>query len=315
MPSGHSSGSGFSHSSGHFSGGSSHSFSHSSGHFGGSSSSSRSSGHFTSSRSSFSGTRPVHRPWYRPRVVVFGGRQVYLGTGRASAFSVLGVLLVIALMVSVFLGISWSNVEDTLSEQREEYTYYQEMAQYAYEHPVYRYTANVNYEPEEYEYSGKFCINYSFETPSGIEVKGHSYFVYTYNEVLQLWDNGNGTVEVALDCQNTEIVSWTDSVPLDYKDMSFEADEEYVANLDSRNTLRIGTFIMIGVTVLLGAMAILIPLTAKKATAEQIAANNQTSTDSQSQSTPTGTWRCDYCNTVNDNSKDRCDGCGAKRQK
>ena len=307
MPSGHSSG-GFSHSSGHFSGGNSRSFSHSSGHFGGGSGSS------FSSRGSFSGIRPTHRPWYRPRVIVFGGRRVYLGTGRASAFSALGVLVVIALLVSAFLGFSWYNVEDTLSEQRSVYTYYQAMAQYAYDHPEYQYWADVD-EPEEYNYSGKYCINYSFETTSGSNVvKGFSFFVYNFDEAFQIWDHGNGKIKVALDCENTNIGSLADSVPLDYKDMTFEDDEEYVDNLNSRNSLRIGTFIMVGVSILLAAAAVLVPMTAKKATDEQIAANDSSTDDAKNKSTPEGTWRCSYCSALNDNSKERCDGCGAKRQ-
>ena len=311
MPSSHSS------SGGHFGGGSSHSFSHSSGHFGGShSSSSHSSGHFGGSSGSFSSIRPIHRPWYRPRVVVIGGRQVYLGTGRASAFSILGVLVALAVIVTVFLGISWSDIEDTLTEQRDAYTYYQSIAEIAYNDASYRIDADVT-SIEEYKFSGRWCINYKFDLPGGREIEGYSFFVYSFEEASHL--RANGTVTLALDMKASELnfLSEPESVPLDYYGMGFEADEEYVANLDSRDSLRIGTFIMLGVSVALIIAAVLIPMTAKKATAEQIAANNQSNADAnaQNQNTAAGTWRCEYCNTVNDTSKQRCDGCGAMRQK
>lgn len=309
MPSGHSGGG---HSSGgHFSGGS---FSRSSsGHFGGSSHSS--SGHFGSSHGSFSsGVRPYrpHRPWYGPRVVVFGGRQVYLSSGRASTVSILGVLIAIAIIVSVFLGISWGNIEETLSVQRDEYSYFRRIAQDADGNSAYQIVGTVT-SIKEYKLSDRWCINYEFTLSNGLKNDGYSYFVYSYEEAKQMLDNV--TVILASDTKNTMINDVTETVPLDYKDMEFEADEEYVANLDSRNSMRTGTFIMAGVAVLLVLAYVVTNATAKKATAEQIAENNNATTNTQTASTPAGTWRCEYCNAINDNSKDRCDGCGAQRQK
>lgn len=305
MPSGHSGGS----SGGHFGGGS---FSHSGGYFGSSHSTVRSGGHFAGS-GSFSSTRPImHRPWYRPRVVVFGGRQVYLGTGRASAASVLGVLIVIALLVTAFLGFSWSDNESKLSAIRADYEKYHAMAEYAYAHPEYQHEAVVDdYEP--YDMFGKYCIFYHFTSQDGHKVEGYSFYVYSFHEAAELKFNG---VSLALDVPYSNSTAATDSVPLDYRDASLDDDDEYLDILESRDTTRVATFVLIGMSVLLILSSVLVRATASKATAEQIAADKQATTSTtNNQSTPTGTWRCDYCNTLNDNSKERCDACGATRQK
>ncbi len=305
MPSGHSGGSGGGHSGG---------FSSHSGHFGvsrgGSSHGSGSS--FGGSHASF-GPRPIHRPWYRPRVVVFGGRQVYLGTGRASTVSVLGFLVVLALIVTAFLGFSWMDKADFLEEVKADYEFYHAMAQNA---AIKGNDYQVDGEVYKIEYfNEKYRIRYNFDTPAGKVTGGWSMYVYDYATAKSLLEAG--TVRLALETELTKAHQNTDSVPLDYKDTVLEDDEEYVDAIESIKLYRTGTFIMIGISGALILAAVLVPLTASKATAEQIAANNQNNnSDANGQNTtPAGTWRCDYCNTVNDNSKDRCDGCGAKRQK
>lgn len=323
MPSGHSGGS----SGGHFGGGS---FSHSGGHFSGSrSSSSFSGGHFGGSRAGFT-PRP-HRPFYQPRVVVFGGRQVYLGTGRASAVSVLGILIAIAVIVTIFLGIGWANSNDNdyleyeaeINAIKTEYNKYQAMAKYASENVGYTVHGDVLYK-EEFENSGKYCIKYTFDTPAGKVDNGFSFYVYTREQAIELEENG---VVLALEKPLLSANKFTDSVPLDYYGTALEDDAEYLyyRNLydeavaeqdDSKNFIRGAFLTSVGITVGLIVLYVLVNATAKKATAEQIAADKQgTTTSTDNKTVPAGTWRCEYCSTLNDNSKERCDGCGATRQK
>ena len=329
MPSGHGASSG----GGHFGGGHSSS-SFGGGHFGGScSSSSFGGGHFGGSHASFT-PRP-RRPFYQPRVVFFGGRQVYLDSGRASTTSVLGVLIAIAVIVTIFLAFGWLGSGDDISEEQErwamemayresEYNQYHAMAEYADEHrDEYTTIGTVLFE-EEGNNTGKYRIRYKFTAHDGTEVEdGFSYYVYTKTQIEEM---GN-TVVLALEKKYLDSNRYTDSVPLDYKDTTLEDDAEYVywrdlynaaasETDDSKSFMRGAFLTSVGITVGLVLLYVLVNATAKKATAEQIAADKQgTTASTDTKTTPAGTWRCEYCSTLNDNSKERCDGCGATRQK
>ena len=308
MPGGHGGSSGGSH----FGGGS---FSHGGSHFSGSRSSSHGGSHFTSSRSSYPGIRPSvhHRPWYGPRVVVFGGRQVYLSSGRASTASILGVLIILSIIIMAFLGFSWMGTENDLKTIRTDYEFYRNMAETGANNSAYVVHGTVtSYEP--YDLDSKYYIEYEFTAGNGETGCGHSYYVYTYEQVVEMSEHG---VDLALSCKYVDSNEYTDSVPLDYRNTTLETDDaEYADYMNSRKSQSIGTFVMLGVTALLIVTAVLVRATAQKATAEQIAANNSgNAASSNSQTAPAGTWRCEYCNAVNDNSKERCDGCGAIRQK
>jgi len=301
MPSGHGGGG--------FSGGG-----HSGGHFGGGSFSGSRGGHFGGARSS--AAMGIHRPWYSPRVMVFGGRTVYLGSGRASAVSVLSVFVVLTIIATIIAGAIWSDAKDKLETIKADYAFYHAMAENA--------AANTNYQTtgtvtgiERYEEGTKYCIFYTFKTTSGSStVEGYSFYVYDYASAAQL--KSSGSVILALDTTVDKIIKTTDSVPLDYKDTTLDDDDEYLHYVTTRKVARVATLGLVAVSVVLILSAVLVPLTAKKATAEQIAeSKNGTSTNANNdnQNTPAGTWRCAYCGTLNDNGKERCDGCGAKRQK
>lgn len=295
-------------------------------HFGGVRHSVGGSSHF-GSRSSFSGgyssfssAHHPHRPWYGPRVVVFGGRQIYLGSGRASASSILGVLIVIAIIVTAFLGFSWSSAESDIKIIQANYDFYQKMAKHADEHPEYQCDAEVFKIECNATDKSKCRIQYRFiagngEVNGASEEDGYNYSFYVYDEETALALKRDG-VRIALDKEYSSSDENTDSTPLSYKDTVLEDDAEYQERIVSRKSMQIGTGIMAGVTALLIFSSVLVRATASKATAEQIAADKAaTATNADNKTTPEGTWRCEYCNAINDNSKDRCDGCGAQRQK
>ncbi|MCM1404558.1 MAG: hypothetical protein NC133_03630 [Prevotella sp.] len=285
------------------------------GHFGGGFSGSRSGGHFGGSRSV--GSRPLvsfgGRGWRHPHTMIFFGRPVYLGSARAGTVSILGVLIVLAIIASVIMGIGWAGVQEDLTTICDDYAFYQQMALDAADDEVYQLTATVT-SYKQYHDSGKYCLFYTFETPTGYTVEGFTFYVYDYNTAHQLKSTG---VVIALDTPKYQTTAVTDSVPLDFKDTVLTDDVEYVEYLSLRNGLRTGTLVALGVTAALIVLAILVPLTAKRATAEQLAENAKTdngSTTSTASNTNHGTWRCQYCNTVNDTSKQNCEGCGAQRQ-
>lgn len=312
MPSGHGSG-------GHFGGGSFGS--HSGGHRIGSHSNSHSSSHSYSrphSHVSSRGYVPANtwHGWRHPHVTVFCGRQVYLDSGRAGATSVLLIFLILGIIVSIIMGLGWAGANEDLDVTKKDYAYYNNLAMYASNNPDYQIEADVT-GIEQHEDSDKWCVYYVFKTSSSANVEGYSFCVYSYEDAHALYVAKK--VTLALDTKNDSITGYTDSVPLDYKDVSLEDHAEYADFLAESQTMRNFTFVSVGITAVLGAIAILIPLTAKKPTAEQLAesknVNNETSTTNSNSNGATSTgWRCVYCNTLNDNSKNSCDGCGAKRQ-
>lgn len=299
MPSGRSGG-GSSHFGGSRSfGGSSH-FGRSS--FGGSS-------HFGGSHRS-SGSSRVHMPSmrWRPHTTVIFGRPVYFGAGRATTSSLLSVLIVLAVMVAVVLGINWYNYEEDLTFMRENYNHYHGMAVSAELDANYQVLATVT-GIEEWKDSGKFRVLYEY----GL-IDGYSFYVYDEAIALQLKRDG---VTLAIDDKKTMISLLTDSIPLDYKDTTLEDDAEYVDCAKTRDSLRLATILVAGLAGAMFVISLIVSLTAKKATPEQIAATEKAKfgQSAKTAETPNGTWRCVYCDTLNDSTETTCDGCGAGRQK
>lgn len=288
-----------------------HSSGHHGGHFsGGHSRSSHSGGHFSGSRSSGTRTGMSTLRW-RPHTTVIFGRSVYLGAGRARTVSVLGILLVLALFAAFGLGMAWMDAGERLGVVKDDYAFYHNMAETA----KYTTTGKVT-RIELYDYeSGKYCIFYTFANPNtGITVEGWSMYVYDADTVPTVGDS----IELVISCAEEDISKATDSVPLDYKNTVLTDDAEYNYFNGMVNGFRAGTLIAGGAAVLMVVGSLAITMSAKKATPEQLAANNQsntTTTTNAGSGADTGTWRCGYCSTLNDSSKTRCDGCGAKRQK
>lgn len=300
---GHSSGGSRSFSSGHFGGGFR---GFSSGH---SSTGSRSfsSGHSRSSSSrSSSGYRPSFN--WRPHTTVVFGRSVYFGAGRSAALSLLGVLLSIGVFICVIFGFNWHSAETDYSEFVDGFHYYQQMAQYAAENPEYQVIGRVS-EIEPHGATGIYCVYYSFDSYLN---EGFSFCSYDRSTAEALLNNRD--IVLAIDDRNDNITSDTDSVPLDFKDAVLAEDPDYQDFKAKRDQWRLFGALAIGGTVLVGGVALLVMLTAKKATKEQLAADGKTDA-SQTSTTPNGSWRCEYCNSLNDTSKTECDGCGAGRQK
>lgn len=298
MPSGRSGGSRSFGGGGHFGRSSSGSFG--GGHFGRSSSRSSSiGGHF--GRSGSSASRPsLH---WRPHTTVVFGRRVYYGAGRAKASSLLSILLFYVILGAFILGFFWMDAKDDVSLICENYPYYLNMIEHAEKNDLFTYkTAVTGY--EEYKDTGKYMIYYEFND-------GYSFYFYTKEQAIKLYNDGY--VTLAIDCSRPNINEYTDSIPMDHKEIlaagNLSEDVQYVDCVAKRNGLLAGTIIVAGLAVAMIIAKVAISLTAKKATAEQVAESSGT------KSTSVNGWRCEYCNSLNDATKTTCDGCGASRQK
>ena len=313
MPSGRSGGG-----SSHFGGGS-RSFGGSS-HFGGSRSFGGSS-HFGRSRSSggsshFGGSHSFRpRLHWRPHTTVVFGRPVYFGAGRSTAVSLLSIFIVIAVIATMLLGASWYSCEQDLAVINDNYVYYKNMAENAgYSKQCLGTVTDI----EQYQSTGKYRVLYKFNTYSYGSVEGYSFYVYNYPDAKKILDEG--TIVLALDTDASSASYITDSVPLSYKDTSLKDDGEYLEYYGECIRQRALTFVAGGVAVALVVASLILSVTAKKATKEQLAENGEAKDTSKegvdmAAKTSINGWRCEYCNSLNDNDKNTCDGCGAGRQK
>lgn len=297
------SGGGHSSSGGHFGGGASHS---SGGHFGGFRGSSGPSMHY-------------HGGWHHPHVTLFFGRPVWISSARAGASSILSLFIVIGIMISVFTGIGWADANGKVNTCVRDYTFYHQLALDKADQPDYQIVAEVYRVEQNFYDENKYCIHYKFPTADGKdEVDGWSFFVYDYQTAENLKQNG---VTLALDTKNDRIISTTDSVPLDYKDTVLTDDAEYVAFSGKINFWKTIFFVAIGATVLMVVASVAIPLTAKKATEEQLAEHQKNNgskavgTANPATAERVAPWRCEFCGSLNDSDKTKCDACGVTRQK
>lgn len=298
-------------------------------HFSRSSSRSFGGSHFNrgSSSSSFGGSvfgrsrsgshyRPSLR--WRPHTTVIFGRPVYFGATRAKASSILSLLLVLGVLAAIVMGCLWGSAESDLTYIRDLYPYYANMIEKAELDPDYQINARV-VDYEEYGDTGRYCIYYDFYGDS--QYDGFSFCHYSREEVIDLKGT---TIILAIDTINAFVDEYTDSVPMMDKNYlllaNMEDDMEYVDTLATRDMWRIGTLVAAGISGLLIVASVLVSMTAKKATEEQIAETEKAKTESANATesateTKAQTWRCAYCGSLNDNSKHSCDGCGANRQK
>lgn len=286
----------------------------------GSFSSSRSfgSGSFGGSRSFGSGGRSgsrsfgsgsSHRPTFRwhPHTKVIFGRSVYLGTGRSVAVNLFTILLSILIVPIFICSAMWFDYQSDMDEIADAYYYCHQVAVNADGNPDRQIEAEIK-NVYQYKASGKYYFKYSFyaKNEHGIlkEVTGESFYIYDIGEV-----NNGDKIILAIDSSKEFFNVNVKTIPLDHKDMKLEDDAEYAELMGPRNLYRAIDIaaICLAVAGIIGSLVI--SLTAKKATAEQIAESNGT------KATSVNGWRCEYCNSLNDATKTTCDGCGASRQK
>jgi len=286
-----------------------------SGSFGGSRS--FGSGSFGGTRS-FGGSRSFgggssHRPTFRwrPHTTVVFGRPVYFGKGRSAAVSLLSIFIYIAIIATVICGFMWWDYQGVVDDTVENYVFYHNVAVDADGNPNRQIQGNVE-AVYPYEDTGVYYFEYSYDI-NNVWYEGTSFCVYDKETVDQLLENGK--VTLAINSNKEHMDSKTCTIPLDHKDIKLEDDVWYLDDLQSRNLFRILTFVAGGATVALAVASVVLSVTAKQATKEQLAENANGSMSQNTQATTNGNWRCSYCNTLNDSTKTQCDGCGAGRQK
>ncbi len=235
------------------------------------------------------------------------------------------ICALITICFMIFGSMACSN-KDNVEFIREDYAYYQNMIVQAELDPD-RYIVDATV--TSYSYRSDFnrayihyCIPYTereYVPGHGYQdvtkyLYGYSFSVYTESEVHELLSQG--TIKVAVD---TRVIGPnTDSIPMDYKDMSIEQDGEYLAAL--RDEAKSTTILIVLCVVTVGWFAFFITASNKlsknfdKNLAEEarVAIEQRKSTEENSSINPN---YCEYCGTyiVKDNSI-KCPACGANKR-
>ena len=228
--------------------------------------------------------------------------------------------MVIAIFVIFFAGgFTMINVSN-LGTIEHNYKFYHSMVETARQNPdSLIVTATADYY-EYYRNTDSYRINYTFLADNGDEVEGYTFYVYTYEEAVDIVNNQK-TFDLAV--SESTITTKTDSVPMDFAKFSLEDDVEYL-EIKKGRTISI-VVLVVGITTLVGCIVgnILVLKTAK-ANGPDEEDENETSTSETSktptpapeqpkQTTPT-TWKCAYCGKVQSINNDVCKQCGAARQ-
>lgn len=289
----------------HYSGGfSSHGGSFGSSHRSHSSHGSHSSGGFNNS---FAANMLLYS-MFRPRVINVFGRPVYVSRGRAGVSAILTILLVFAIFAAVVGGMVWGSAASDMSDYAGEFHDYQAMAERAKDNESLQHNAKV-VDVQKFD-NDHFRIEYELPITGKTYEKNEGVSFYVYDYVTAYNYVAAGEVLVALD--RTELTKDTDSVPMDILTQSITDDGEYLA---AQQEAEVGQTITLTALAVIAGLVVLMVLTmstARKATAEQIATNEATKSETKTNAQST-TWRCRYCGSRNPADHLTCDGCGAKQ--
>ena len=231
---------------------------------------------------------------------------------------------IIAIFFMIFGSLACSNKEN-VDFLREDYAYYQNMIVQAEIDPDYMVDAKVTSCSYHSGYD-KVYINYAipyteFEFVPGQGYQdvtkwlyGYSFSVYTQEEAEALLRQG--TIKVAVDSR--DISSFTDSVPMDYKNMPIEQDGEYKKAL--RDEAKSTTILIVLAVITAGWFTFFIITTNKlskdydKKLAEEKRVALEQRKKAENNPVKESNY-CEYCGTymVKDNNI-KCPACGATKK-
>ena len=266
-------------------------------------------GHFGSSGGSLNSRRAVRngRPVF---IYSFGSRSYYVGAKRNVLIQWLGILAIICIFACVALFGSFSDAGGGIAKIKTDFTKYNQMIEYAEEE------GNENYLVSgvvtSFEYNEKYqkgFIRYYFLDENNNRVEGWSFYVYTYDELLEMKRTGSITLAVdSYPCTQS-----TDSIEVTYKTKSLNDDGEYVALLSSQKAYKKWT---IASGTLAGAFVISVVvisiLSFKKDVEEK---EGTVAVDAQKIKPQQKTRYCSYCGSAMKEGETSCPYCGAGENK
>ena len=283
------------------------------------SSGSRSS--FSSSRSHMSshsshshhigGPRPIHHGHYHHHI---GGPHIHTSIHVSGPVGVIiGVILAFLAFYCLPLFISFSNVNASLDEITTSYYYYQDMIEYAKQHPSYQMKGKVIGIYQDYNYDDAWYLKYTIYHPNHKNqtiATEYTFSVYTEDDIsnIKLGDE----IMIAVDSPLPPIY---DSIDMNYGNVSLNEDPEYQYYHQRKSNLT-KVFTIYGI--IAGSIVAITLTFAIKAAIKKSKAEGDNSTLTTA-TTPTvekpRTSYCAYCGVALESGASKCKVCGARNDK
>ena len=256
-------------------------------------------------------TSPMLRPrrFVRPMHIRFGSTRYVVKEKASVAVRLLSILFLVAIIaLFVAFGVR-SNAGTQISIIEQDYAYYQSMVDRAEQNSAYKTTGWITgsgYNPT----AGKYYLTYSFLAQDGSEVEGETFAVYTAEEInaFEIYD----PIELAV---NSQVITFmTDSMPMDYAEMSIEQDGEYTHYIGQRKGATTGLIVC---AVLGGGaiiIAVIVAIANKQKEDEKSAQTIQTNQSNNTIGSAQTSNVCAYCGSELAEGVTKCPSCGAKRK-
>ena len=295
------------------------------------SSSRRSSARIGSMRSHGSSMHhgPSHHHWHDPRRFRrygFWGPTVVVTDGQSSALGLFIMLIFMSIFFGFIMQMGILSIEEDLRVREQEQIYYDNFIANAKSkgkigevHVTGYFQSDTGNYWVEYEF-GKLS-DYSFHNTYLYD--GWSYSVYTLQEAMDIYSAG--TIDVYHDYNGTTDVNnsnkWdrdTDTIPVSSENKTLMDDSDYVSDLNTRNTMRVIFYVIVGAGILSLVACIAVASKAKKeeeASSSSSSTTTSTTTDNETimanHESRTHTY-CAYCGSKVSKTDTKCPNCGSK---
>lgn len=180
-------------------------------------------------------------------------------------------------MAAILGGMVWGSAASDMNDFAAEFQDYQGMAERATDKPELQYLATV-VDVHKFD-NDHFRVEYELPITGKNYQKNKGVSFYVYDYITAYNYVADREILVALD--RAELTELTDSVPMDILTQSITDDGEYLAAKQEAEVGQTITLVALGVIVGIIVLMVLTVSTARKATAEQIATNETTKTETK----------------------------------
>lgn len=211
------------------------------------------------------------------------------------------------LIVAFSLVASAASAKELIQKTETDYDYYQNMITFAEKNEDYLVTGKVK-DKFFNQSAGKWFVTYIFKTTDGTEwVEGYTFSVYSANEAYNFIIGQD--IELAVN--SNPITKDTDSIPMDYKNMSLEKDGEYTNAKSQLVRSRIGYVLCFASSIGLIALTVVLEIKKTKEQKLEKEAERQHELDMEAAKQNAKTHICPYCGSKMPAEMHTCPNCGA----
>lgn len=235
----------------------------------------------------------------RTRVFIIGGVRYGLPATWNSRYNLLSNILSFVVFFLFFSIIMITGSASNIENIKTDYLYYDNMIATAEVDS--RYITEGKIIDKSLGEGGKWFFDYTFVADDGELVYGYTYSIYTFEEIQEF--SIGQTILLATNAIST--TSWTDSIPMVCKGVSYEVDGDYI-EAHNMQTYGIVFTCLLGASVV-GIIVARVVIVKKHKT---ISPQEEKSLEAFSKKVR----RCAYCGSILLDYENKCASCGAKRE-